>query len=522
MDHSARNLLSTLLRLEPRRTAQAPADARGLYGLIDHLGQFRYIGSTSSTKQSLYERIHQRHRTGSEGMSHYLSDMYNTGRMWRERNDASTVDDGKLAKRLRNAFIAEHCRAVWLVLPDDVDIPALEQEVLAIAPAEVIAWNGRAMSSYDEPVDLVDQTIASLGWGGHQIAAVERQRQRYLAVGRSVGRSATVVAATPAVAPVSNGLPHEDYRFFALDVETANRNPASICQIGIAAVRPDNSIVTWSTYVDPQADHWACSMIHGITATTVRGAPTFAQLLPVLDQMLAGKTVFQHSSFDSSAIAAACRQDDLALPAWAWQDSVRVARQAWPELKGNGGHGLASLRRHLQLSFTHHDAGEDARATAQVVLLAEKLLKADLSPALPSIASHTAQRRGAQSLRPVAECATPTVAPASPEGIVRRLGTTMITAGNLANNHIYLREFFDKFPHEVIGGSNSASAAANQIVVEWGGATPVVTDLDGQKKFFRKRGWVREFFATHDVRPGSLISVDQIGHLRYRVTLDRR
>lgn len=43
----------------------------------------------------------------------------------------------------------------------------------------------------------------------------------------------------------------------------------------------------------------------------------------------------------------------------------------WPELKGNGGGGLESLKTHMGLSFDHHDAGEDARAAVEVIFLAE-------------------------------------------------------------------------------------------------------------------------------------------------------
>lgn len=45
--------------------------------------------------------------------------------------------------------------------------------------------------------------------------------------------------------------------------------------------------------------------------------------------------------------------------------------QALHELKGNGGHGLANLKQVLNLDFHHHDAGEDARAAAMVVLRAQ-------------------------------------------------------------------------------------------------------------------------------------------------------
>ena len=45
-----------------------------------------------------------------------------------------------------------------------------------------------------------------------------------------------------------------------------------------------------------------------------------------------------------------------------WSDSVAIARKAWPDLRGNGGHGLGNLKKVLGLNFRHHDAGEDARA----------------------------------------------------------------------------------------------------------------------------------------------------------------
>ena len=163
MRYTPENLLSALLEGTPQKTAEAPQDARGLYGLVDHFGDLRYIGSTSSAAETLYKRVHQRHRTGSEDSSHYFARMYNIGRMWRDREDLTTKADGDIAKALRNAFIADHCRAVWLPLPDTVDIARLEAEVIAIAPPQVIAWNRRGMEVYAEPTGLVDATIRRIG-----------------------------------------------------------------------------------------------------------------------------------------------------------------------------------------------------------------------------------------------------------------------------------------------------------------------------------------------------------------------
>ncbi|WP_347268601.1 3'-5' exonuclease [Paracoccus sp. (in: a-proteobacteria)] len=359
---SAGAILEQLLAATPRLTSDAPRDGRGIYGLVDHTGTLCYIGSTSAKNETLYKRIHQRHRTGSESSSHYFSRMYNTGRMWRDPKDPTARADGEIAKAIRNEFIARYCRAVWVVLPDEVEIARLEREILEMAPDHAIAWNGRGMDAYEEPEALVDATIDTLSFGQSQREAIARQRMRYDAR----GSNAVVVTASASVSPLPTG----SFRFVSLDVETANNDRSSICQIGLAFVGVNEAITTWTSYINPQTSDWSCSRIHGITARDVADAPRFADILGLLEASLASLTIYQHSGFDRSAITAACASAGLAPPDWEWRDSVRVAQVAWPELKGNGGHGLASLKAYLGLEFRHHDAGEDAKASAQIVLLA--------------------------------------------------------------------------------------------------------------------------------------------------------
>lgn len=520
MSYDAAHLLDTLMSMTPRLTSDAPRDARGLYGLVDHAGVFRYIGSTSSDAETFYKRIHQRHRTGSENSSHYFSRMYNTGRMWRDRTDATTKNDGDIAKALRNEFIAEHCRAVWLPLPDDLNIAQIEAEVLNIAPPHVIAWNRRGMEAYVEPVDLVNQTLERLGWGDDRLSAIHRQSQRFHGVSLQPARP---LATRPArfVAPFPNG----PFRFCALDVETANNNRGSICQIGIACVRHDNSIETWVTYVDPETDVWLWSGLHGITADTVRGAPSFRELLPALRTALEGILIYQHSGFDRSAIAAACENAGIAMPEWQWCDSVHVARAAWPELKGNGGHGLSSLKSHLGLEFNHHDAGEDARAAAEVVLRAEAKQPREEAIQLLDREIENCKTFEIVSKRQDAtnHHRAPTSASISSSGGlgVRRIGTSEITQGNIDNNHIYLRSFLTCFPQDAIGGSSKSEAARREVLVDWGGPDLVSTDLDGTKKFFRKRSWIRAFFAQNGIRAGDVVAIDEIAPFTYRVSAIR-
>lgn len=492
-------ILESLLTSPPGRTKDAPRDARGIYGLVDHRGDLRYIGSTSSASETLHKRIHYRHRTGSETMSHYFSHMYNTGRMWRLRNDAATKADGEIAKALRNAFIAEYCRAVWVPLPDDFDIPGLERAVLEIAPKEHIAWNRRRMEVYEEPRDLVDAMITSLGLSDAEVEAVTRQEARFFA-----HREIQSGSALPA-------FPSGPFEFFALDVETANNDRASICQIGIAGVRPDHSIETWVTYVDPRTDAWSCTWVHGIDRKTVRGAPVFSEVLPLLEEVLEGRVIYQHSGFDRSALIAASKAAGLELPAWEWRDSVQVARKAWPELKGNGGHGLASLKDYLGLDFKHHDAAEDARASAEIVLMAAGNVDRPKRPA------------PAREDFDVIDLEDEPVDGPPPLGNGPRLiGETELTAGNLANNHIYLRAFLGAFPGDAIGGSNKSSLAPRMVTIDWGAASPATTDIDGSKKFFRNRAWVRDFFERTNARSGDIVVIHEVAPYRYAVSLKRK
>lgn len=167
-------------------------------------------------------------------------------------------------------------------------------------------------------------------------------------------------------------IPPGPFRFIALDVETANSAAASICQIGLACVDAKGAIHTASTLIDPEQPFSEFNTrLHGIGSALVRGAPTFPVVLRVIAPLLARHLIIQHSAFDRGAVHGACRAYGLPLPRWRWADSVQIARRAWPEFRGNGGHGLAHLKKALALEFRHHDAGEDARAAAMVVLRAE-------------------------------------------------------------------------------------------------------------------------------------------------------
>lgn len=164
--------------------------------------------------------------------------------------------------------------------------------------------------------------------------------------------------------------------FFCLDVETANESAASICQLGIATFLDGQHVQERdiSIYVDPE-DYFLDEFveIHGIDKAMVAGAPTFSQIHGHLTDLLSAMVVLSHSAFDRVSLARACAKYRLPGIDAVWLDSLRVARRAWPERRGAGGHGLKALAKHCGITFQHHAALEDARCAGEIFLQACQL-----------------------------------------------------------------------------------------------------------------------------------------------------
>ena len=160
--------------------------------------------------------------------------------------------------------------------------------------------------------------------------------------------------------------------FTAIDVETANPDFSSICQIGVAQFVDGAEAREWKSYVDPDDFFDPVNIsIHGITDEMVQGAPRFRDLCVELSAALEGRVVVCHTPFDRVAITRAFEKADTAPPACTWLDTARVARRAWEEF-AQSGYGLKNVCQSIGYEYEAHDALEDAKAAAEVLLAAVK------------------------------------------------------------------------------------------------------------------------------------------------------
>ena len=158
--------------------------------------------------------------------------------------------------------------------------------------------------------------------------------------------------------------------FVAVDVETANSNVSSICQVGIAVVRSAEIKDVWTQLIDPYDffDPYNTA-IHGIDHKMVSGHPRFEELCDKIARYL-GEIVVSHTFFDRRALSKAFEECGKSLRYEIWIDSAQVARRAWPDKYALRGYNLGNIARDLGIPFRHHDAGEDARVAAEIVMRA--------------------------------------------------------------------------------------------------------------------------------------------------------
>ncbi len=125
--------------------------------------------------------------------------------------------------------------------------------------------------------------------------------------------------------------------FLALDFETATAQPDSPCELGIAVVRG--------------------GVVHQIWEEV-------AKLLQ--DQVI----VAHNAAFDMTVLRSTLASLNLDHPTFQYFCSVSMSRKVWP---GRNSYGLRPMCDMHGIQFKHHRAGNDAEATAELVLRATDL-----------------------------------------------------------------------------------------------------------------------------------------------------
>ena len=158
------------------------------------------------------------------------------------------------------------------------------------------------------------------------------------------------------------------HEWVALDFETATSSRASACSVGLAYVR-DGRIQTSESFLirPPRNEYSGFNIsIHGIRPAMTADAPSFRELWPTLEARIGGLPVVAHNaSFDMSVLRHELDRMGRRYPQLEYYCTLVLSRAAWPRLYD---HTLPTVASHCGVDFRHHDAAEDARACAEIVL----------------------------------------------------------------------------------------------------------------------------------------------------------
>ncbi|MCQ9342319.1 exonuclease domain-containing protein [Corynebacterium kozikiae] len=167
--------------------------------------------------------------------------------------------------------------------------------------------------------------------------------------------------------------------FVAVDVETANGDWGSICQIGATLVRDGDVLETVAWLCQPpapianfDAENVA---IHGITAEDVQDAMPYATAQEKLVDFIGDLPVVAHNAqFDMTALFRAAEAAGIAVPTLDFSCSLALSRHA--DLKVES-HRLPVVAQYFGVDLTkHHDAGADAEACAGIIIgLAQRVIE---------------------------------------------------------------------------------------------------------------------------------------------------
>ena len=176
--------------------------------------------------------------------------------------------------------------------------------------------------------------------------------------------------------------------FVAIDFETANKEPASVCSVGVVMVRNGQVADAFYSLIQPEPNYYSywCQQVHGLSRQDTDDAPVFQKVWEQLEDCIAD--VFFHEQlaldnrrdliasvpfvahnarFDEGCLKAAFKVYRMDYPDYRFYDTLTAARRQFGHTLPN--HQLQTVAAACGYDLqNHHHALADAEACAAIAL----------------------------------------------------------------------------------------------------------------------------------------------------------
>lgn len=158
--------------------------------------------------------------------------------------------------------------------------------------------------------------------------------------------------------------------FAAIDFETANFAPTSVCSVGVVVVREGVVVDSFYSLIKPEPNfyNYYCQRVHGLSNEDTDEAPIFPQVWEQLAPKIEGLPLVAHNSqFDESCLKAVFKSYRMDYPDYQFHCTYRAARRHFGKSLENLQLQTVSAACGYNLEH-HHHALADAEACAAIAL----------------------------------------------------------------------------------------------------------------------------------------------------------
>ena len=158
--------------------------------------------------------------------------------------------------------------------------------------------------------------------------------------------------------------------FAAIDFETANEQPSSVCSVGVVVVRGGKVVDTFYSLIHPEPEYyqWFCQRVHGLSEADTDNAPVFPRVWAQIAPLIEGLPLVAHNArFDEGCLKAVFRVYQMDYPDYVFYDTLTASRRCFGHRLPN--HQLQTVAAACGFDLTrHHHALADAEACARIAL----------------------------------------------------------------------------------------------------------------------------------------------------------
>ena len=156
--------------------------------------------------------------------------------------------------------------------------------------------------------------------------------------------------------------------FAAIDFETANECPSSVCSVGVVVVREGEIVDSFYSLIHPEPEYykWFCRQVHGLGPDDTDDAPVFPFVWEKIEPLIEGLPLVAHNSrFDEGCLKSVFKVYQMDYPDYEFHCTCIASRKVWPK----GHHTLDIIAARCGYDITnHHHALADAEACAAIAM----------------------------------------------------------------------------------------------------------------------------------------------------------